>query len=495
MKTITYCYNKGKRGEDMKQQLNILFASAEVVPFSKTGGLADVAGSLPKEIAKSENITVITPYYGTMDMSPYKLNLIGKKKIKMGPINTTVSYYEYTNLNVRYVFVAHNYYERDAYYGYLDDHERFFLFNYAILEYIDLTKTTFDLLHVNDWQAAMVPFLLEKHYKAKPLYKDIKTLLSIHNLQYQGVFDKSASVYTNAEFEYTYIHFDQLNFLKCGIVKADFINTVSETYRDEIQTEYFGATLDGSLKDRKDRLYGILNGIDDTIYNPETDPHIPFKFNKRRFINGKRQNKVRLLEKYGLDLVKEIPLVTYIGRLAGQKGLDLMMATLEEAVAASNANYIFLGSGEEKYERFLKELSQKYPKKFYAYVGFSNPLAHELYASSDLMVMPSQFEPCGLSQMISMRYGTLPIVRETGGLKDTVVPYNKYTNEGNGFSFANYNAHEFKDTLLTAIDLYNNNQYVFRLLQQQAMNEDFSLVEMGKKYLDLYKKIVKEASN
>lgn len=473
-------------------KLNILFASAEVVPFSKTGGLADVAGALPKQIGLNHQITVITPLYKDINLSLYNPKELGKRKITMGSITTTVTYVGVYLNKVNYVFVNHPYYLRDSYYGYLDDNERFMLFNFAILDYIELVKQTFQIIHVNDWQTALIPYLLDVSYRHLPLYKELKTLLSIHNLQYQGSFDKQTYTLTNQPFDYTYIHFDRFNFLKCGIMTANYINTVSETYKHEIQTEYFGNTLDGALKSRQKDLYGILNGIDYTIYNPETDPHIPFKYNKNKFVSGKRENKAALLKELKLDNVTSIPLVGHIGRLASQKGIDLMMATLEEAITASNANYVFLGSGDELYERFLKDLMHKYPHRVYTYIGFSHSLAQKIYAASDLLMMPSQFEPCGLSQMIAMRYGCLPVVRETGGLKDTVMPYNKYTNEGNGFSFANYNAHEFKDTLLTGIHLYNNNQHVFRLLQTQAMNSDFSLTEMSKNYIALYNKLLRK---
>lgn len=474
----------------MKRNINILFAASEVFPFSKTGGLADIAGSLPKEIAKREMITVITPYYSSVNLSNYHTVNLGKRKIRMGELITQVSYIGYSSNNVNYVFVDHHYYQRDALYGYMDDNERFILFNFAILEYIELSKTKFDIIHVNDWQAGLVPYLLNTTYRINPLCANIKTLLSIHNLQYQGAFHTDTYKLLNLPFDYNYIHFNSFNFLKSAILSADFINTVSETYKNEIQTEYFGHTLDGSLKDRRNDLYGILNGIDDEVYNPETDMHIPFKYNMKRFVSGKKENKQVLLKQLGLDQLINIPLVSYIGRLATQKGIDLIIHVLEETITATNANYVFLGSGEEKYETYFKDLSLKYPNRVYAYIGFSTSLAQKLYAASDLLIMPSQFEPCGLSQMIAMRYGTLPVVRETGGLKDTVIPYNKYTNEGNGFSFSNYNAHEFKDTLITAINLYNNNQYVFRILQTHAMNMDFSLTEMGNKYIDLYKKLI-----
>ena len=474
----------------MKRNLNILFAASEVFPFSKTGGLADIAGSLPKEIAKQENITVITPLYSSVNLANYHTMNLGKRKIKMGELSTQVNYIGYSSDNVNYVFVDHHFYQRDALYGYMDDNERFMLFNFSILEYIELSKTKFDIIHINDWQAGLVPYLLNTTYRLNPIYTNIKTILSIHNLQYQGAFSIDTYKLLNLPFDYNYIHFNNFNFLKSAILSVDYIATVSETYKNEIQTEYFGQTLDGSLKDRCNDLYGILNGIDDEVYNPETDIHIPFKYNEKRFVSGKKENKQLLLKQLGLDQLVNIPLVCYIGRMVSQKGIDLMMATLEEAITATNANFVFLGSGEENYENFFRDLALKYPNRVYTYIGFSNSLAHKLYAASDLLMMPSQFEPCGLSQMIAMRYGTLPVVRETGGLKDTVIPYNKYTNEGNGFSFANYNAHEFKDTLIMAVNLYINNQYVFRILQTHAMNRDFSLTDMGNKYLNLYKNIM-----
>jgi starch synthase len=471
---------------------NILFCSSEVAPFSKTGGLADVAGALPKYVAKHENVTIITPLYNDSILKDYEAKHIGKKSFGMGDEKVTVNYHSFLRDGVNYVFVEHDSFKRDSLYGYLDDNRRFFIFDYAILEYIGLANLKVDLLHLNDWQTGMVPFLLNNHYRKQPLYKDIKTLITIHNLQFHGSFDKSTYKYTNLDFSYDYIHFDNFNFLKAGILLSDAINTVSETYKDEIQTEHYGYMLDGLLKDRSADLYGIVNGIDYDIYNPETDPNIDFNYNKSKFVTGKRNNKALFLKTHGLDQVTSIPLVAFVSRLAKQKGIDLMLATLEEVIAQSNANFAILGSGDEVYENFFSYLAAKYPNRVYAYIGFSHKLAQKLYASSDIFMMPSEFEPCGLSQMIAMRYGSLPVVRETGGLKDTVIPYNKYTNEGDGFSFRNYNAHEFKNTLLSAIDLYNNNQTAFRTIQQHAMEKNFSLEVMGDKYLSLYKKTLQK---
>lgn len=471
---------------------NILFCSSEVAPFSKTGGLADVAGALPKHIAKHENITVLTPLYSDNILKDFKINHLGKKHFTMGTEKVFVNYHSFVKDNVNYVFIEHEYFKRDNLYGYLDDNKRFFIFCYAILEYIDLVNVKFDLLHLNDWQTGMVPFLLNNHYRKISLYENIKTLLTIHNLQFHGSFDKGTYRYTNLDFSYDYIHFDNFNFLKAGILLSDAINTVSETYKEEIQTEFYGYMLDGLLKHRKDDLYGILNGIDYDIYNPETDPNIDFNYNKSKFITGKKNNKQAFLKTHKLDQVTSIPLVAFVSRLSTQKGIDLMTATLEEVISQSNANFAILGSGDEVYENFFSYLAAKFPNRVFTHIGFSNKLAQRFYAASDIFMMPSLFEPCGLSQMISMRYGSLPVVRETGGLKDTVIPYNKYTNEGDGFSFQNYNAHEFKSILLKAIDLYNNNQTAFRTLQQHAMDKNFSLEVMGDKYLDLYRNITKK---
>lgn len=474
------------------EKKNILFCSSEVAPFSKTGGLADVAGALPKHIKNHANITVLTPLYNDFLLKDYKTKLFGKKQFVMDSEKITVNYHTFIKDDVNYVFIENESFKRDSLYGYLDDNKRFFIFCYAILEYISLVNVKFDLLHLNDWQTGMVPFLLNHHYKKLELYQNIKTLLTIHNLQFHGSFDKNTYKYTNLDFNYDYIHFDHFNFLKAGILLSDAINTVSETYKEEIQTKFYGYLLDGLLKERKDDLYGILNGIDNDIYNPETDPDIDFNYNKNKFITGKRNNKSLFLKTYNLDHITNLPLVAFVSRLTKQKGIDLMLATLEEVIAQSNAYFAILGSGDELYENFFSYLSAKYPNKVYTYIGFSQKLAQKFYAASDIFMMPSEFEPCGLSQMIAMRYGSLPVVRETGGLKDTVTPYNKYTNEGDGFSFKNYNAHEFKYAILKAINLYNNNQPVFRILQKQAMEKNFSLEIMGDKYLDLYKKIIEK---
>ena len=473
--------------------MNILFCASEAYPFSKSGGLADMASALPKIInQKGEKAIVITPFYDALYDKKSSFKWIGSKDILIQDVVYEANFYETFYDGVTYVFVENEtFFKRANYYGYYDDDKRFLFFSYAILEYIPISKVKFDLLHINDWQTGLVPFLLDDIYRVNPLYKDIKTLLTIHNLEYQGSFPKDAHKLINRPFNYAYIHFDRMNYLKAAIMRANHINTVSPTYREEVQYEYYGFTLDGALKSRLNQFSGILNGIDYEIYNPETDTLIEQTFNYKHFSSAKKKNKLALLKKLNLDMSTDTALVAYIGRLAKQKGIDLMMATLEEAIAESTAKFVFIGSGDPLYEDFFRKLQEKYRTRVYSFIGFNNTLAHQLYASADILMMPSQFEPCGLGQLMAMRYGCLPLVRETGGLKDTVTPYNKYTKDGHGFSFSNYNAHELKQVLLDAILLYANNQDDWKILVRNAMKQDHSLEQMGKEYLELYERILK----
>lgn len=473
--------------------MKILFSTGEVHPFSKTGGLADVSASLPKAITNlGYQIKVITPMYQSCKKWSSEMKLLGHVEIELGTYSQRASYYQLNYLGTEHIFVENDhYFDRKTYYGHHDDAERYVFFNKAVLEFVSFSKFIPDVIHINDWQSGLIPYLLDEKYRKINEYKNIKTLLSIHNLEYQGSFDQSIDRIFNTKFNYTYIHFERVNFLKTAIMRANAINTVSPNYRNEILTRFYGFTLDGALKSRENCLFGILNGIDYDVNNPETDQYLVKNYNQNHFIMGKKANKKMILEKLGLDGLIEAPMVSFIGRLARQKGIDLMKATLEEVIATSNATFVLIGTGDPEYEDYFRYLSHKYPKKVAAYIGFSDEIAHQVYAASDIFIMPSLFEPCGLGQLISMRYGTLPVVRETGGLKDTVMPYNQYTGEGYGFSFANYNAHEFKDALERAIDLHNNNQPAWRKLIKQAMKQDNSLHKMASEYVDLYKKITK----
>lgn len=474
--------------------MRILFCASEAYPFSKTGGLADMASALPKIInKKGEYCEVISPLYDQLYDKIHSFTYLGEKRVIIQDVTHVAKYYQTMHDGVSYIFVENeSFFKRSNYYGYYDDDKRFLFFDFAILAYIELAKTPFDILHLNDWQTSLIPFLLDEMYRDKPLYKNLKTLLTIHNLEYQGSFPKDAHLLIGRPFTYAYIHFDRMNYLKAGIIRANHINTVSPTYMKEVQMDYYGFTLDGALKSRINNFTGILNGIDYDIYNPETDPMIEKNFNSTHFTQAKKKNKMALLKKVNLDMSTDTALVAYIGRLAKQKGIDLMMATLEEAIAESTAKFVFIGSGDPVYENFFKYLQEKYRNRVYSFIGFNNTLAHQLYAAADILLMPSQFEPCGLGQLMAMRYGCLPLVRETGGLKDTVTPYNKYTKTGFGFSFTNYNAHELKQVLLDAILLYSNEPKDWKMLVGNAMKQDHSLDQMGKNYLDLYKEIIEK---
>lgn len=472
--------------------MNVLFASSEVFPYSKTGGLADIASFLPKALRKiGHNVTTVTPYYKDIRKYHDELMFLGTKTIYFGLDSTKVNYYLLKNEDEQIVFVENShYFERDYFYGFEDEDIRFMVFSYAVLELVDLLNNIPQIIHINDWQTAPIPYLLDKHYRYREKYQYIHTLLTIHNLQYQGVFGLNTAKLFNVEFDYTYIHFNNVNYLKTGIETASKINTVSPNYRNEILTQEFGFTLDGALNKRSSDLSGILNGIDYDIFNPETDNLIEKNYTSRNLKLGKFANKEHLLNKFGIEITKEQPLISYVGRLANQKGIELLMAVLEDVINNSNAVLMVLGSGDNNYENYFQSLRDKYPKKVAFYRGYNEELAHKIYAASDIFLMPSNFEPCGLGQMIAMRYGSIPIVREVGGLKDTVKPYNKFENTGTGFSFYDKNDLVFKDKIFEAINLFNNEPRKWSELIRRALNEDFSLNQMAKAYKDLYNKII-----
>jgi len=472
--------------------MNVLFASSEVFPFSKTGGLADIASFLPKALNKiGHNVITVTPYYPSIARYHNDLVYLGTKTIYFGLDNTKVNYYELSDGDNKIIFVQNqHYFERDFFYGYEDDDIRFMVFSYAVLELVDILKDIPQIIHVNDWQSATIPFLLDRHYRYREKYQYIHTLLTIHNLQYQGSFGLNSSRLFNVEFDYTYVHFNSVNYLKTGIETATKINTVSPNYRNEIMTEQFGFTLDGALRKRESDLSGILNGIDLEVFDPEKDPSIIKNYTSRNLKLGKFTNKKELMKNFDIKVTKEQPLISYIGRLAVQKGINLMKEVLEDVINNSNAVFMFLGSGDEEYQNYFQYLRNKYPAKVAYYQGYNEDLAHKIYAASDIFLMPSEFEPCGLGQMISMRYGTIPIVREVGGLKDSVVPYNKYNNTGTGFSFYDQNKDVFKDKIFEAINLFNNEPRKWSELIRRALNENFGLERMAKEYSNLYKKII-----
>lgn len=475
--------------------MDVFFVSSEAFPFSKTGGLADMAYFLPQGLkTRGYNVKVITPYYKTMGRYHDQMHFIGRKSIQIGGLETIVNYFGLTYEDIQYIFVQNmHYYEREQLYGYPDDAERFTCFDYAVLEVMDIIDAYPDILHLNDWQTGMIPYLLDEHYRQRhESYHSIHTLLTIHNLQYQGSFDPYVSRFFNTPFNYTYMHFNHINFLKAGIARATKINTVSPTYRNEVLDMANGFSLDGALWQRKEDFIGILNGIDNQVFNPAEDPFIDVSYDRETVHTKKQHNKTALLKHFKLDPSPHAPLITYVGRLASQKGISLMQDTIEDVLKHSDASFILMGSGDKLYEDFFRYLSATYPKRVGHYVGFNEQMAHQLYAAADLFMMPSQFEPCGLGQMIAMAYGTLPIVRETGGLKDTVIPYNKYTQQGTGFSFFGFEAQAFKEKLYEAIHLYHEQPNIFKKLINHAMAMDFSTTRMAKAYEILYHNIMGE---
>lgn len=471
--------------------MKILFCSGEAYPYSKSGGLADVAAALPKALRKlGHDVSIITPYYQQIKNHHHEMESLGERTITMGVFEKKASYFKLIHDGIPYIFVDNDdFFNRKRYYGYEDDAMRFTFFNFAIFEYMILTNDYPQIIHANDWQTGLIPFFLDVKYR--PMnnhFSAMKTLLSIHNLEKQGSYPLETEKLFNAK-NFTYIHMDRVNFLKCGIMRANAINTVSENYRNEILTRFYGFTLDGPLKARQLDLYGILNGLDQDVYDPMKS-NLYQNYNEHDFVEGKQKNKDMLLKDLHLDDHPSRPLVSFIHRFARQKGIDILMPVLEDFLKEKAFNVIILGSGDALYEQFFTEMQKKYPEHVYYENGFNQDLMHKIYAASDLFLLPSLFEPCGLNQMIAMRYGALPIVRETGGLKDTVTPYNRFTGVGVGFAFKNYDADELSQAIKEAIQLYQDDQDAWRNLIHQAMHVNHSLSKMARKYVDLYQKLL-----
>jgi starch synthase len=471
--------------------LNILFCVGEVYPYSKTGGLADVAESLPKALKNmGHQLTIITPFYQQTGLDHNELVFLGDKDILLDKEIKSASFFKWIEDDITYIFIKNDFFfNRTGYYGFSDDAIRFAFFNFSILEYLSLLDQIPDILHCNDWQTAIIPFLLDVHYKPKyPRYKQIKTLLSIHNLEKQGAFPLEVeSLFRHKNF--TYIHMGKVNFLKCGIMRANLINTVSQNYKNEILTHFYGFNLDGALKSRVHDLFSILNGLDQNLYQTQNNKYLYQSYTVENFKIGKSLNKQKILSDLDLTLY-DVPLFSFIGRFARQKGLDLLIPILDEYLQAKKISFVVMGMGESEYELYFKELKNRYPNQVYLHEGFNFKRSHQFYAASDFFLLPSLFEPCGLNHMIAMKYGSLPIVRETGGLKDTVTPYNPYTGVGVGFSFKNFDSTELKETIDLAINLYHHDHETFDYLIEQAMKVNHSIQKMAKQYETLYHQLL-----
>lgn len=475
--------------------MNILFVASEAVPFSKTGGLADVAFALPKALRKEkvDARVMISKTFELPEELLNKENHLNHFYVDVGWRRQYVGLSEIEYEGVPYYFIDNEYYfKRDGLYGHFDDGEKFSYFCRSVLESIRHMDFKPDVIHFNDWHTGMIPALLNEHYRHDEDFKDIKTVYTIHNLKYQGVFgpeilgdllSMGPDHYHSGGMEFH----GGVSFMKSGINFADAITTVSETYAQEIQYPFFGERLDGLLRHRDDDLYGITNGLDHDIYDPRKDPHIVSKYDTRG-LKKKRENKLYLQKQLGLEVNENIPMMAMVTRLANMKGLDLIEHVMDE-IMQLDMQFVVLGTGEPHYEKMMQYYQRKYPDKLRAEIQFNAPLAHQIYAAADIFLMPSLFEPCGLGQQIALRYGTLPIVRETGGLKDTVTPYNAFTDDGNGFSFANYNAHEMLNSIETAVDLYQDRRAWNRVVQR-AMKSETSWKNSARKYIDVYENVM-----
>ncbi|MBB6445817.1 glycogen synthase GlgA [Bacillus benzoevorans] len=474
--------------------MKVLFAVSECVPFIKSGGLADVAGSLPKEIKRlGTDVRVIMPKYGTIsDTYKQGMKKISEFTVQVGWRNQYCAIEEYTLDHVTFYFVDNEqYFSRGRMYGYDDDGERFAYFSQAVLESLPRLSFYPDVIHCHDWHTGMIPFLLTRKYSWRKEYASIKTVFTIHNLQFQGIMPREA-LHDLFSLEDKYFNIEELefygniNFMKGALVAADKITTVSPTYMNEIQTDYFGERLNGVLNKRKADLSGIVNGIDGEIYNPENNECLVQNFRVSDAEHLKLKNKRFIQEKFALPKT-DAPLMTMITRLTKQKGLELVRGVFHELMH-EDIQLIVLGTGDPEFEDFFRSMEHQYGGKFKAYIGFDESLAHQLYAGADLFLMPSKFEPCGLGQLIALAYGAIPIVRETGGLNDTVLSYNEVTDEGNGFSFTNFNAHDMLATIRRALFFYKQKD-VWSTLIKRAMLMNNSWSQSAYKYHQLYSEL------
>lgn len=480
---------------DSSKKMQIVFASAECAPFVKTGGLGDVAGSLPAALVRAgAEVIVMVPKYATIkDEYKAQMEHFSDFYVSLGWRNEYCGLEKLEHDGVTYMFIDNErYFARDYPYGFFDDGERFAFFSKAITESLQHLPAGFecDILHCNDWQTALAPVFLREFYQGLPLYDRVKTVFSIHNVAFQGQFSDTVMEdilgVAHIPAAATQLRCDacSINYMLGALHYADAITTVSPTYASEIQTPEFGEGLDGVLRERSYALQGILNGIDVAAFDPATDKRIAANYTVDDR-SGKAVCKAKLQEELGLEVRDDRPLMVMVTRLTRQKGMDLVMYALDR-ILSGGVQVAVLGTGDRDYEDGLRYFQDKYPGTMAARIEFDPALSQRMYAAADMFLMPSKFEPCGLSQIIAMRYGTLPIVRETGGLKDTVIPYNEFTGEGTGFSFTNFNGDEMGDAVFRAARLFWDNREAWNQLVTQAMSQDFSWTRSADKYLDLY---------
>ena len=479
--------------------MKILFAASESVPFVKTGGLADVVGALAPVLAKEgHDVRVIIPDFSAIPQEYLQqMTHVCDFEVQLGWRRQYCGIEMIKKDGVIWYFMDNKYYFGRPYiYGMGgDEYERFGFFCRGVLNMLPLMDFQPDVIHAHDWQSGMIPALLKIQYAHLPFYANIKTIFTIHNLQYQGIFGirevqdilgLGDSLWTDDKLEC----FGCANFMKAALVYSDLITTVSPSYAEEIQTAYYGERLDGLLRARSKSLFGVLNGIDVAEYNPETDQKITQNFSIEH-PEGKAACKKALQEELGLEIRPDTPLIGMVGRLSNQKGLDLVDYVIAD-IMRQNIQLVVLGMGEGRYFNLFSWAESEYKGRVAARFTMDHTLAHKIYAGTDMFLMPSQFEPCGLSQMIAMRYGSVPIVRETGGLRDTVLSYNEFSGEGNGFTFFNYNAHDMLHTIERAAEYYSDHPDVWKNLQHRGMSGDYSWTHSAKEYIKLYESLFEE---
>lgn len=482
--------------------LKILLVSAEAVPFAKTGGLADVAGSLPKALAtvgndqRGNDVRVVLPHYKGIEGARYLMDfpVLFKNRTETAIIREAAieaSYRGEHRLVPVYLVDNHHYFYRDGMYMFEDEAERFAFFCRAVLEMLPRLNWQPDVIHCNDWQSGPIPFFIKVRYRRESFYDKIATVFTIHNLQYQGNFPKETLSLLGVEDDYftpeLLEFYGTVSFIKMGILFADVVSTVSRTYANEIQRPEFGERLDGLLRKRSADLYGIVNGINYHEFNPKTDPRIHCNYDQNSLEN-KRENKFALQKEMGLP-VKNVPLIGMITRLVEQKGLDLVAGIIDRLLE-TDLQFVLLGTGDRYYENVFSEVKHRYPEKAGIQIGFNAILAQRIYAGADIFLMPSRFEPCGLGQLIAMRYGTVPVVRAVGGLADTVHDFNPVTGSGNGFVFSEYSEEALLHTVGRALALFRNDPARWEKLVRHAMEIDFSWARSAVEYVQLYQEAI-----
>ncbi|MBN2852853.1 MAG: glycogen synthase [Clostridia bacterium] len=472
---------------------HVLFIASESTPLCKSGGLADVVGSLPSALSKCHvRVSVILPYYSLLsDEIKSKCVTVKEDFILLGLTKYYCGLKTLKFKNRDYYFIDNmQFFHRDRLYGYNDEDERFLFFSNAVLAMLPYIGEI-DILHCHDWQSGAVPVLLNMYYRHLEFYRNIRTVFTIHNLKYQGRFSiSSAARYLGIDEKSSYFKdvefFGDLNIMKAALYHSDYVTTVSQTYSREIMTSDFGEGMDGILRDISHKLSGIVNGIDLSYFDPSTSNDIYAPYHDSM---GKAVNKAAFQEEFGLEVAKDKMMIGIVSRLEEQKGFDLILDKIEE-MKSLPVQFVLLGTGNKYYEDRFRILELENKGSFRCFIMYNEKLAHKIYASSDLFLMPSLFEPCGIGQMIAMRYGTLPLVRETGGLKDTVTPYNKFTNEGNGFSFASFRSDEMLTVFKMAHDLYQHKPKVWNMLVTNAMHTDFSWKKSAQEYNRIYQKLL-----